>query len=348
MSTTLRILSNADARRAEAVRSYVASVSANANTRRTAESALKSMAALFPDEGGDHLTLPWEAAADALLFDEICSMVRGAVGPSTAEKYLWALRGLLRHMARLGLVDYGILSATVEGAPRQAPSDPQQTRGLSTDELRAMLICCHHDPNLVRGARDRALLALLASTGARRSEIARVEAEDLNIARRTVDFMTKGGRHRQATLHAVAVEHLLAWARHHRVRRGPIFVPIAKDESLVPGQALSAQSVYSIVGKRRDEAGLDGRITPHSFRRWFVTSLLEADVDLFTVMRAVGHRRPSTTQTYDKRGDDVVRDAVTRLAIPSLIDLEDEGSDRVGPTLVTSSGTRDEPDAPST
>jgi len=233
----------------------------------------------------------------------------------------------LEALARRGMVNYGTLSATIEGAMKPAPTDPGETRGMTTEELRAMLSCCHHDQQPARGARDRALLTLLASTGGRRSEIARVEIPDLDLVRRSLDLATKGGRFRQAVLHEVTVEHLLAWARHHRVARGPLFVPIAKDQTIVLGQALSAQSVYNVVTARRDEAGLDPSITPHSFRRWFVTSLLEADIDLFTVMRAVGHKRPSTTQRYDKRGDDVVKAAVARLELPSLADLETEAED---------------------
>ena len=49
-------------------------------------------------------------------------------------------------------------------------------------------------------------------------------------------------------------------------------------------------------------AGVDGaeRLSPHSFRRAFVTATLDAVVSLRDVQDAAGHADPRTTRRYDR------------------------------------------------
>ncbi len=321
MTPTLRALTSADEVRIREIEALLERHRGRPNTARTLSSALRSIARLFPEEGGDIATLRWELAVDPLVFDEMATRINAAVAPVTAQKYLWALRSLLRHLARHELADREVLAATLEDLRKHRLPDPPETRALRTDELTAMLLVCRHDPNRARGARDAALLAMLAGSGPRREELAGVGIEDVSRTDRSVRMQVKGGGERAAALHHAALEHLDEWLRFHPASAGPLFTQINKSGLVVTGAAIGGEAVYRIVCNRRDQAGVDPAVTPHSFRRWFVTSLLEAGVDLFTVMRAVGHRRPSTTQRYDRRGDQVVRDAVQVLCVPTIDDL---------------------------
>jgi len=65
------------------------------------------------------------------------------------------------------------------------------------------------------------------------------------------------------------------------------------------------------------ESGVHSEVTPPSFRRWFVSSLLENGTDVFTTARLVAHRSPITTQRYEKRCDEVLRATIQQLHIPS-------------------------------
>jgi len=62
----------------------------------------------------------------------------------------------------------------------------------------------------------------------------------------------------------------------------------------------------------RDAAGLAGELTPHSFRRSYVTHLLEDGWDELFVRSQAGHRWASTTAIYTFVSDDYKNDAMRR------------------------------------
>jgi site-specific recombinase XerD len=79
---------------------------------------------------------------------------------------------------------------------------------------------------------------------------------------------------------------------------------------------LRGEAVRYILQKRQRQAGLTG-ITPHDFRKGYVSELLRAGVDVFTVQRLAGHADAVTTARYDRRGEEERRRAVAQLRIPS-------------------------------
>lgn len=321
MTAELRLLVDADRSRAAAITSFINSYPST-ETRRTLESALRSIAELFPESSGDFWTLPWEAAADPTLFDQFAERIQANVGPQTAKKYMWALRGVLRHLARNGLADRASLSTTIDGFRTARASKGGETQGVTTEEFMSMLHACRRDPNVPKGRRDAAVLALLGGAGPRRGEAAGVNLADIDWHSGNIYFRyTKGGEPRRATLHPAVAGHIAEWRRFHTASAGALFPRVAKNGLIEVGPGIGDKAIYRIVTKRRDEAGVDPGVTPHSFRRWFVTTLLEAGVDLFTVMRAVGHALPGTTQRYDKRGDAVVAAAVRDLHVPTVEEL---------------------------
>jgi len=52
------------------------------------------------------------------------------------------------------------------------------------------------------------------------------------------------------------------------------------------------------------------RWTPHDLRRTYASNLLGMGVDINTVKNMMGHASITTTQIYDRRGDDSMRKAV--------------------------------------
>jgi integrase/recombinase XerD len=219
------------------------------------------------------------------------------------------------------MVDADLLWSTIEGADSVRSQGRPPTRGISTEELRRMLAACRQDTNTVGGARDGAALATLATTGARRAEVAGIELPRLDLDARSVDLHVKGGHWRTAALHPAAIDYLALWLSHHP--GGPhLFCPVQKNGVALPHLPIGDKAVWKLVAKRRDQAGLDPRITPHSFRRWFVTTLLDAGVDILTVSRAAGHASPATTQIYDRRGEESLRRAIRLLDLPTVDDLE--------------------------
>ena len=63
-------------------------------------------------------------------------------------------------------------------------------------------------------------------------------------------------------------------------------------------QKLSDQSIRAIVKKICAQAGINRRITPHTFRHTFGTLLLEKGVDIRYIQTLLGHSSIVTTQIY--------------------------------------------------
>ena len=71
-----------------------------------------------------------------------------------------------------------------------------------------------------------------------------------------------------------------------------------------------------VVRKRARAAGLEAAVSPHDFRRTLLTHLLQRGRDVFTVQAIAGRADPSTTQRYDRRGDEHVREAAHEVRFP--------------------------------
>jgi site-specific recombinase XerD len=79
---------------------------------------------------------------------------------------------------------------------------------------------------------------------------------------------------------------------------------------------MTAQAVRDIIERRALQAGVAMPVRPHDLRRSFVTDLLEAGVDIGTVARMAGHDTVTTTQRYDRRGEQAKRKAALSLHVP--------------------------------
>jgi integrase len=232
--------------------------------------------------------------------------------PATVNKILSALRGVLKTCWRLGLMDAETHARAADVANVRAKTLPSG-RAVERDEVRALFAACDESR---AGRRDAAMLAILYGGGLRRAELCGLDLDDFDAGECLINVRAgKGRRDRRVFLAQSVCEEVRKWIGARGGDAGPLFCPISSTGT-VRLTRLRGEAVRYILQKRQQQAGLAG-ITPHGFRRHYVSELLTAGVDVFTVQRLAGHADAVRTARYDRRGDGERRRAAAQLRIPA-------------------------------
>src|SRR3989442_5704690 len=149
------------------------------SSRRTMLAALNAMGNLLSDDRCDAWSLDWPqlryrhtTAVRALLAD-------GRYAPSTANRHLAALRGVLKECWRLGYVSAEDFQRASDLEPVRGSRLPRG-RALQPGEVRALFAACEDDDQKkpAMAARDAAILALLYGSGLRRARAVGLDISD--------------------------------------------------------------------------------------------------------------------------------------------------------------------------
>ncbi|SMD27023.1 site-specific tyrosine recombinase XerD [Kibdelosporangium aridum] len=207
---------------------------------------------------------------------------------SSAARALVAVRGLHKFAVREGLV---------ENDPAREVKPPQTPRrlpkALPLDDVLKLLDI---PGDGLAQLRDRALLELLYSTGARISEAVGLDLDDIDTTERTALLDGKGGKQRLVPIGRPALAALDAYlvrARPALAKRGTPAVFLNQR-----GGRLSRQSAWQVLKDSAERSGMDKKVSPHTLRHSFATHLLEGGADVRVVQELLGHSSVTTTQIY--------------------------------------------------
>ncbi|WP_413455935.1 site-specific tyrosine recombinase XerD [Glutamicibacter sp. FR1] len=160
------------------------------------------------------------------------------------------------------------------------------------------------------GLRDRAILEFLYSTGARISEVVDLDVDDLHFADdAVVRLFGKGSKERVVPVGRYAqraVSDYLVRARPGLAAKGKGTPALFLNQR---GGRLSRQSVWLLLAKAAERAGITTEVSPHTLRHSFATHLLEGGADVRVVQELLGHASVTTTQIYTKVTVDSLREA---------------------------------------
>ena len=243
--------------------------------------------------------------------------------PASVNGLIHALRGIAREAFRLNLMN-GDDYERIRLVPLVRYTRLQGGRSVSPGELTHLVQALLADP-APAAVRDTAMLALLYAGGVRRAELAGLTLADIRNDELGphLRVLGKGNRERRVFLEPGAQAALVDWLEQRGEQPGALFCRILKGGRLMlptdpqlSVQPLSTQAVYDVVRKRARAAGLEGPVSPHDFRRTLLTHLLQRGRDVFTVQAIAGHADPSTTQRYDRRGEEHVREAAHEVHFP--------------------------------
>jgi integrase/recombinase XerD len=151
--------------------------------------------------------------------------------------------------------------------------------------------------------RDRAILELLYSTGARVSEVANLDLDEVT-DNGLMRVRGKGSKERIVPVGSFAQAALEAYLL--RVR--PLLVSSSTPALFLNqrGGRLSRQSIWQIIQSTGEACGLS--VSPHTLRHCFATHLIEGGADVRVVQELLGHSSVATTQIYTKVTIDTLRE----------------------------------------
>ncbi|MCU0533570.1 MAG: tyrosine-type recombinase/integrase [Hydrococcus sp. Prado102] len=280
-------------------------------SRRTMRQALNSIASVLSCGSCDAMTLDWSKLRYSHTA-ALRSVFMEKYAPATANRMLCALRRVLKEARRLKLIEAEDYADAVD-IPNIKGTRLPRGRALDGDEIAALMETCLNDPTPA-GLRDAATIGILMA-GLRRSEIVALEISDFDPKTGSLRIrFGKGNKQRIAYLPDGAIAAVKDWLLWRGKAPGALLCPIDKVGRMTIRQ-MNDQVVMNILLKRAKQAGVKGA-APHDLRRTFISNLLESNADLLTVQKLVGHADPATTAKYDRRGEALKRQAVTKLDVP--------------------------------
>ena len=220
---------------------------------------------------------------------------------TTAARKLATLRSFYKFLIKRNYIETNPVRAI-----RTPKQDKRLPRCLEPEQISVLLNC--PDTNNILGARDRAILETLYSSGLRVSELVGLNLGDVDFLGEVLHLRGKGKQERLSPIGASALQSIQRYLTFRNNVNNESKEPEGVGPSEAPsqqalflnkhGKRLSTRSVRRKLDKYLRQAGLDPRISPHTLRHSFATHMLNNGADLRVVQELLGHRSLSTTQIY--------------------------------------------------
>ena len=184
---------------------------------------------------------------------------------------------------------------------------------LSFDDVNRIIKAINISTDL--GRRNHCMIEVLYGCGLRVSELIDLKMSNINFKESYLKVEGKGDKARFVPLAAYTAELIKQYIKEIRSK----YKINKKCEDILflnsRGSSMSRVIVFIIIKELTEKAGINKKISPHTFRHSFATHLLQNGADLKSVQEMMGHADISTTQMYLHLGVNKIRD-VYRKAHP--------------------------------
>lgn len=163
--------------------------------------------------------------------------------------------------------------------------DTRLPEALSLEEVEKLIDTATH-------IRNKAIIALLYSSGIRVGELVNLRAEDIYMSRMQV-YIPNGKNHRDrfTILSQRALDLLIEYWKSYPIRREYLFV-----STYEPHKKLTVSGIERMLKTVGNDAGI--KVHPHTLRHSFASHLIEQGVPINYVQSMLGHRCLESTQVY--------------------------------------------------
>jgi integrase/recombinase XerD len=210
---------------------------------------------------------------------------------STRETYIGNVKRFYRWLKQTHRLFFNPAAGLV--IPRRERPLPQ----VPTEEEIARVLA-QPDLSKLWGLRDRAMLEVLYSTGARRAELARLTLDDVDLGNGTVRLFGKGKKERIVPVGRMAVH----WLRRYLAEARPQQAGKHAGNALWLGKrrkGIGPQMVAVNLRLYARKAGLSPAFfSPHAFRRACATHMLRHGAHPMMLHQLLGHSSLKTLRPY--------------------------------------------------
>lgn len=132
---------------------------------------------------------------------------------------------------------------------------------------------------------QRLLFFTIYGCGLRVSEACQIKMEDINLSKRQLRILGKGGKERMAVLPGALIPILEEQKKQ-------------KNKFLFGDKPLATRTAYDRIRKLGVAAGLLKPLHPHALRHSYATHLLSSGSDLRVLQQLMGHQSLAATELY--------------------------------------------------
>lgn len=232
----------------------------------------------------------WDEVDGSDVTDWMYALSESSLSSASLCRKLSSLRMLDAHLER-GSPSRKSFMELVVGPKlrRKAPAT------LSIQEMERLLAA--PEETTPQGLRDRAILELFYSSGLRVTELCSLSLQQLGLEQGAVKVHGKGSKERLCPIGRKAIE---ALSRYIEYGRPGLVRPRTGSAVFLSnrGVAISRKTIWLMVKRQAERAGIDKPVKPHALRHSFATHLLSGGADLRVIQELLGHADIGTTQIY--------------------------------------------------
>lgn len=211
-----------------------------------------------------------------------------------------------------GFYKYLIFEELVDKDPTALIEGPKLGRKLpdTLEYLEIVKLLEAIDVSSAEGARNRAMLEVLYSSGLRVSELVELKRSNIYFDLGFLRVIGKGNKERLVPIGRDALKYVKIYLEDVR----PHIAVKSDQEAFVflnrRGSKLTRVMVFIMIKQLADKIGLKKTISPHTFRHSFATHLIEGGADLRAVQEMLGHESITTTEIYTHLDRDYLRQVI--------------------------------------
>lgn len=166
------------------------------------------------------------------------------------------------------------------------------------------------EANTDLGKRNQCIIEVLYGCGLRVSELIDLKISNINFKEQYIKVHGKGNKTRFVPLADYTADLLESYIKEVR-SKGKINKKYEDTLFLNSrGTSMSRVIVFLIIKELTDKAGVNKKISPHTFRHSFATHLLQNGADLRYIQEMLGHSSITTTEVYTHLKTEELRDVI--------------------------------------